>query len=54
MDLEKNEMHLLKLLDEKQIILDLETAGLLHQYGDETVQSWLQDRWDELIYVCLI
>ncbi len=45
---------LLKLIDEKQIFLDLETAGLLHQYGDETVQNWLVERWDELIYLCLI
>ncbi|MEP6987242.1 MAG: hypothetical protein ABI970_16685 [Chloroflexota bacterium] len=45
---------LLKLLDEKQVTLDLETAGLLHQYGDETVQNWLKLRWDDLIYACLI
>ncbi len=45
---------LLKLFDEKQVFLDLEVAGLLHEYGDEIVQSWLTARWDELIYLCLI
>ncbi len=45
---------LLKLIDQKKIFLDLETAGLLHEFGDESVQNWLAARWDELIYLCLI
>ena len=45
---------LMKLFEEKLITLDLETAGLLHEFGDEIVQNWLVARWDELIYLCLI
>jgi len=46
--------YLLGLYDDGKLLLDLETAALLHQYGDETVQLWLKNRWDELLYLCLI
>ncbi len=45
---------LMQLIEQNHIIPDLETAGMFHQYGDESVQSWLREKWDELIYLCLI
>jgi hypothetical protein len=44
----------MKLLAEYPKLFNLETAERLHRYGDEATQAWLNDRHDELLYLCLV
>lgn len=45
---------LMNLLAEYPKLFNLETAELLHRYGDESIQAWLNERHEELLYLCLV
>jgi hypothetical protein len=45
---------LMKLIDDNPKLLDLRTASLLNIYASYLAKDWLENRWDELIYLCLI
>lgn len=44
----------LTLYGENTLLPDLYMAHSLYQTGNKTLREWLRQRWDELIYLCLI
>ncbi len=45
---------LVDLLEANIWLFDLKTAAQMHSSSDEILLQWLQDHWDEVIYVALI
>ncbi|MBZ0285572.1 MAG: hypothetical protein K8L97_32880 [Anaerolineae bacterium] len=45
---------LIDLLEANIWLFDLKTAAQMHSSSDEILLQWLQDHWDEVIYVALI